>query len=96
MFIEGGYWIGSPADLATKKKVDACIRFAANPTFVDWTFLVANGVDYFFVDHAVSPHLVDWEPYATEVMSNKSATLLRLNLSLVESSTSAYVRTAGY
>lgn len=87
MFIEGGYWVGSPVDMATKKMVDVCIRFAASPTFVDWSFLVANGVDYFFVDHAVSPHLLDWKPYATEIMSNKSATLLRLNLSLVESST---------
>ena len=80
MFIEGGYWIGASADMATKRKVDACIRFAANPTFVDWSFLIANGVDYFFVDHAVSPHLPDWKPYATEILSNKSVTLLRLNV----------------
>jgi hypothetical protein len=80
MFIEGGYWIGASADMATKRKVDACIRFAAKPTFVDWSFLIANGVDYFFVDHAVSPHLPDWKPYATEILSNKSVTLLRLNV----------------
>lgn len=80
MFIEGGYWIGASADMATKRKVDACIRFAANPTFADWSFLIANGVDYFFVDHAVSPHLPDWKPYATEILSNKSVTLLRLNV----------------
>lgn len=80
MFIEGGYWIGASADMATKRKVDACIRFAADPTFVDWSFLIANGVDYFFVDHAVSPHLPDWKPYATEILSNKSVTLLRLNV----------------
>ncbi len=86
MFIEGGYWFGEPTDMATKKKVKACIRFAANPTFVDWSFLVANGVDYFFVDHAVSPHLPDWEPYATEIVSNKSVTLLRLNAALSQSS----------
>ena len=87
MFIEGGYWYGAPYDMATKKKVEACIRFAANPTFVDWSFLVANGVDYFFVDHAVSPHLPEWEPYATEIVSNKSVTLLRLNLLLAQSTT---------
>jgi hypothetical protein len=87
MFIEGGYWFGEPTDMATKKKVDSCIRFAANPTFVDWSFLVANGVNYFFVDHAVNPRLPDWQPYATEIVSNKSVTLLRLNVSLAQSIT---------
>lgn len=87
MFVEGGYWVGASADIATKRKVDACIRFAANPTLVDWSFLIANGVDYFFVDHAVSPHLPDWKPYATEILSNKSVTLLRLNVSLALLST---------
>ena len=46
-----------------------------------------NGVDYFFVDHAASPRLPDWQPYATEIMSNKSVTLLRLNVSLAQSIT---------
>jgi hypothetical protein len=87
MFIEGGYWFGEPADMDTRKKVDACIRFAADPSFVDWSFLVANGVDYFFVDHAISPRLPDWQPYATEIVSNKSVTLLRLNVSLAQSIT---------
>jgi len=87
MFIEGGYWNGAPTDMDTKKKVDSCIRFAANPNFVDWSFLIANGVDYFFVDHAVSPHLQDWQPYATEIVSNRSVTLLRLNVSLAQSNT---------
>ena len=85
MFIEGGYWNDAPADMDTKKKVDSCIRFAANPNFVDWSFLIANRVDYFFVDHAVSPHLRDWQPYATEIVSNQSVTLLRLNVSLMQS-----------
>ena len=87
MFTEGGYWIGTPADVDTKKKIDSCIRFVAKPSFVDWSFLVANGVDYFFVDHAASPRLPDWQPYATEIMSNKSVTLLRLNVSLAQSIT---------
>jgi len=83
MFIEGGYWVGSAPDVITAEKVGASVRFADAPTFVDWSYLVAGGVDYFFVDNAVGIHITNWEPYATVVKANDSITVLRMNPEII-------------
>ena len=79
MFIEGGYWVGGAPDVLTAEKVSISVRFAEAPSFVDWSYLVAGGVDYFFVDKSVGIDNTNWEPYATVVKSNNLITVLRMN-----------------
>lgn len=83
VLIEGGY--GSPGSLQAgeiQDRFDISSRFANSPDAVSLTHLCDRGVSWFFYDSYGIPPRVDWQPYATVRVSNKSVSLLELNCSL--------------
>lgn len=85
-YIEGGYFDWTSKNQmptpAQQNKIDNCIQFATSPNTQNWLPLITYNVSWFIVDHAASPPLQSWEPFATVVMTNHSMTLLRVNQSL--------------
>ena len=83
VLLEGGY--GDPSNLEAgeiQDRFDISSHFANSPDAVSLNHLCKKGVSWFFYDSFGITPRVNWYPYATVKMSNKSVSLLELNCSL--------------
>ena len=83
VLLEGGY--GTPSKLQAgeiRDRYDISTQFANSPDAVSLNHLCKKGVSWFFYDSFGITPRVNWYPYATVKMSNKSVSLLELNCSL--------------